>query len=101
RTDIFAFGALVHEMTTGRPVFDGSSKASVIAAILERQPLAVTMARSQEGSSARGSGEQLPPQMDLVVGRCLAKDPNERWQTASDLKQTLQWIAEGRMPAVA
>ena len=84
RTDIFAFGALVYEMATGRQAFEGKSQASVIAAILEQRPAPITTL------------QPLAPQLlDHVVTRCLAKDPDDRWQTASDLKRELQWLAEG------
>jgi serine/threonine protein kinase/Tol biopolymer transport system component len=84
RTDIFAFGAVVYEMLTGRPAFEGVSQASVIAAILERNPEPLS------------SGQPIaPPLLESIVMRCLAKTPDERWQTASDLGQALRWIAEG------
>jgi predicted Ser/Thr protein kinase len=83
RTDIFAFGAIVYEMITGKKAFEGKSQASLIAAILEREPPPVS------------SQQPLVPQtLDRVIRRCLAKDPDERWQTASDLSIELQWIAE-------
>jgi Tol biopolymer transport system component len=84
RTDIFAFGAVVYEMLTGRQAFSGESQASVIAAILERNPEPLATVQPIA-----------PPLLDRVVTRCLAKDPDERWQTASDLKQALQWVADG------
>jgi serine/threonine protein kinase len=84
RTDIFAFGAVVYEMLTGRPAFAGASQASVIAAILERTPEPLS------------SGQPItPPLLESIVMRCLAKTPDERWQTASDLGQALRWVAEG------
>ena len=78
RTDIFAFGAVVHEMATGRPAFEAKSGAGVIAAILERNP----------------ERDTVPARLDHLIAKCLAKDPGERWQTASDLKEALKWIAE-------
>jgi serine/threonine protein kinase len=83
RTDIFAFGAVLYEMATGRKAFEGNSQASVIAAILERDPPPMTQLRPL-----------VPPALDRVGKACLAKDPAERWQTAHDLKLQLQWIAE-------
>jgi serine/threonine protein kinase len=84
RTDIFAFGQVVYEMLTGRRAFDGASQASVIAAILERNP---------EPLSA--SQTLAPPLLESILMRCLAKAPDDRWQTASDLGQALTWIAQG------
>jgi Tol biopolymer transport system component len=85
RTDLFAFGALVYEMVTGKKAFEGKSRASVIAAILEREP--VSMSSLQPVS---------PPALDRVVKKCLTKEPDRRWQAASDLHDELQWIAEGQ-----
>jgi len=83
RTDIFAFGAVLYEMTTGRKAFEGKTPASLIAAILERQPTPIS------------SLEPLAPQrLDRVVHRCLAKDPDARWQSAADLSIQLRWMAE-------
>ena len=88
RTDIFAFGATFYEMLTGRHAFEGSSAASVSAAILTVDPPAI----SATGSGATG----VPEALDHVVRRSLAKDPEERWQTAHDIVVELQWIQEGR-----
>src|SRR6516225_78966 len=83
RTDIFAFGAVLYEMTTGRKAFEGKTPASLIAAILERHPTPIS------------SLEPLAPQrLDRVVHRCLAKDPDARWQSAADLSIQLRWMAE-------
>ena len=82
RTDVFAFGALVHEMVTGRKVFDGASRAALIGAILKDEPPTLTSLRPSA-----------PPALDRVLRRCLAKDPEERWQTATDLTAQLQWLA--------
>jgi Tol biopolymer transport system component len=87
RSDIFAFGVVLYEMATGRKAFDGESQASLIAAILTDRPSPI--------SSVRPVNERdpLPPALDHVVERCLAKHPDERWQTARDLKAELNWIA--------
>jgi Tol biopolymer transport system component len=86
RTDLFAFGALLHEMLTARKAFDGASVASVMAAILTTEPPSV---------SSTATGESAPrPAVDRVVRRALAKSPDERWQTARDLMNELQWILE-------
>ena len=84
RTDIFAFGAVLYEMATGRRAFAGASQASLIASILTGHPPAI---------SSTGTDPGLPPAFDHVVERCLAKNPNDRWQTARDLKLELTWIA--------
>jgi Tol biopolymer transport system component len=84
RTDIFAFGAVLYEMVTGRKAFDGDSQASVIAAILEHDPLAISELQPLT-----------PVTLDRVVKICLDKGPDDRWQDASDLQRELKWIAEG------
>jgi eukaryotic-like serine/threonine-protein kinase len=83
RSDIFAFGAVVHEMATGKKVFEGKSRASIMAAILEREPPSLTTLNP------------LTPQpLDRAIKRCLAKEPDDRWQSAIDLQDELNWIAE-------
>ena len=84
RSDIFALGAVLYEMTTGRRAFEGKTSASVMAAILEREPEPITATQPLA-----------PPLLDRLVKTCLAKDPEERWQTAHDVKLQLRWIAEG------
>ncbi|MCE5308283.1 MAG: protein kinase [Acidobacteriales bacterium] len=79
RSDLFSFGCVLYEMLTGKRAFDGQNAASVIAAILEREP-----APTQEA-----------PPLERIVRTCLAKDPDQRFQTASDLKRCLRWVAEG------
>jgi Tol biopolymer transport system component len=83
RTDIFAFGVLVYEMLTGQHPFVRSSGADTIAAILELTPPAMTTLRAG-----------LPSQLDRLVQKCLLKDPEERWQNASDIVEALDWVAE-------
>jgi serine/threonine protein kinase len=83
RTDIFAFGAVVYEMATGKKAFEGKSAASVMAKIMEAEP--PSMASLQP---------MTPPALDRVVKKCLAKEPEKRWQVASDLCDELKWIAE-------
>jgi serine/threonine-protein kinase len=82
RTDLFAFGALVYEMITGRKAFEGKTYASVIAAILERDPPALSSLQPLS-----------PVSLDHVVGKCLAKNPDDRWQTAHDVMSELSWLA--------
>jgi eukaryotic-like serine/threonine-protein kinase len=83
RTDIFAFGTLLYEMATGRRAFDGRTRTSLIAAIVSSTP--------------RPVGEivpMTPPALEHVIRRCLAKDPDDRWQNAVDIASELRWIAE-------
>jgi len=89
RTDIFAFGALLYEMATGRKAFVGKSQVSLIAAILEHEPASI--------SSIRPTA---PPTLDRVVKTCLAKDAEDRFQTAHDVRLELKWIAEAGSQAV-
>src|SRR5262249_3291290 len=84
RSDLFSFGAIVYEMTTGRRAFDGKSGASVMAAILEREPPPISTLQPLS-----------PRALDRVVTRCLAKAPDSRWQSAADLADELRWIAAG------
>jgi Tol biopolymer transport system component len=87
RTDIFAFGTLLFEMATGRRAFDGKSHASLIASILTSDPPPISSARPAAGIGL------LPAALDHIVDRCLAKGPDDRWQSARDLKSELEWIA--------
>src|SRR5260221_6638734 len=84
RTDIFAFGAVVYEMATGKRAFEGKSQASLMVAIMERDPLPMSSLQPMT-----------PPALDRVVRKCLAKEPEKRWQAASDVCDELKWIAEG------
>jgi serine/threonine protein kinase/WD40 repeat protein len=90
RTDLFAFGVVVYEMVTGRKAFEGTSSASIVAAILDTQPPSISTVRPLT-----------PPALDNVVKTCLAKDPDERWQSAGDLARQLRWIAESGSQAPA
>jgi serine/threonine protein kinase/Tol biopolymer transport system component len=92
RTDIFSFGAVLFEMLTGRRAFDADSHAGLIAAILNGDP---AVARELVLESPLS-----PPvlrALERLVGRCLAKDPDERWQSSADLGAELQWINEERL----
>ncbi len=84
RSDIFAFGAVLYEMATGHRAFSGKSQASLIGSIMHARPEAVSKLAPAS-----------PPALDRVVATCLAKDPDQRWHTAHDVKLQLQWIAEG------
>ncbi|HEV2491117.1 MAG TPA: protein kinase, partial [Candidatus Acidoferrales bacterium] len=84
RSDIFALGAVLYEMATGKRAFEGKSQTSVIAAILEREPPPISSLQPMS-----------PPQLDHVVKLCLGKDPDERFQSAHDVKLQLEWIHEG------
>ncbi len=88
RTDIFAFGAMLYEMLTGRKAFQGESQASLITAIMSSEPEAVT-----------DLVPMTPPALDRFVQRCLAKDPDDRWQTARDVTIELEWIRDRPDPA--
>ena len=84
RTDIFAFGALLYEMVTGQPAFEGKTHAILLAAIQSVDP--EPMSKLQP---------MTPPALEFLVKRCLAKDPKQRLQTARDLVSHLRWIGEG------
>ncbi len=92
RTDMFAFGAVIYEMLTGRQAFTGSSKASVIAAILERDPPSLLDVQNERAPQGNREMTSVPPLLAQIVSRCLAKNPNDRWQTARDLAQALKWV---------
>jgi Tol biopolymer transport system component len=81
RTDIFALGAVLYEMATGRRAFDGKTKTSLIAAIVGGEPKPI-----------RELQPLTPPAFEHVVTKCLAKDPDHRWQSASDIASELEWI---------
>jgi eukaryotic-like serine/threonine-protein kinase len=83
RSDLFSFGVLLYEMLTGKRAFDGDSATSVRAAILERDPPPVSSLRPL-----------IPRAIDEIVRRCLAKDRDERWQTAGDLLRGLKRVSE-------
>ena len=83
RSDIFAFGAIVYEMATGRRAFEGTTAATVIGAILHKDPPPLSSLQALA-----------PPELDRLIARALAKDPDDRWQTMRDLTLELKFIAE-------
>ncbi len=89
RTDIFAFGSVLYEMVTGRKAFAGASQASLIASILEKQPEPITSIQPLA-----------PATLDHVVRKCMAKDPDERWQSAADVASELRWASETSAAAI-
>ena len=83
RTDIFSFGVVLYEMVCGRRPFAGDSRASLMAAIVAAEPPALSSLQPRT-----------PASLERLILRCLAKDPDDRWQTARDLAAELRWIAE-------
>jgi len=81
RSDLFALGLVLYEIATGKPAFTGDSKASLIAAILEREP--------------RPLNPETSPALERLIRACLVKDPEERIQSAHDVKMQLQWLLKG------
>jgi Tol biopolymer transport system component len=90
RTDIFALGCVLYEMATGKKAFSGASRASLISSIMTSEPPAISSVQAMT-----------PPALDRIVRTCLAKDPDERWQSARDVKSELAWIAEAGSQAGA
>jgi Tol biopolymer transport system component len=90
RSDIFALGAVLYEMATGKRAFEGKSQISIASAILEKEPEPISRVQPMT-----------PPALEHVVKTCLAKDPEERFQTAHDVKLELKWISESGSQAAA
>jgi eukaryotic-like serine/threonine-protein kinase len=84
RSDIFSLGAVLYEMVTGNRAFQGQSEFSVASAILRTDPPPISTLQPLT-----------PPALERTIRVCLAKDPDERWQSASDLWNELRWISEG------
>jgi eukaryotic-like serine/threonine-protein kinase len=83
RSDIFSFGAVLYEMLTGQRAFPGKSQLSVASAILEKDPVPISATKPMT-----------PPALDHAVKKCLAKLPDERWQSAADVKHEIDWISQ-------
>src|SRR4029077_19307086 len=83
RSDIFSLGTVLYEMLTGKRAFEGKTQLSVASAILEKYPAPIS-----------GMKPMTPPALDHAIRRCLAKDREQRWQSARDLARELDWIAE-------
>jgi len=90
RSDLWALGCVLYEMATGKPAFAGTSQASLISSIMKDEPKSL-------GELAPMS----PPVLDRAIRQCLAKDPDERWQSAGDLKRELAWISASGSQASA
>jgi serine/threonine protein kinase len=84
RSDIFSLGAVLYEMVTGNRAFQGNSEFSVASDILHKDPSPISTLQSLT-----------PPALERTIRVCLAKDPDLRWQSASDLWNELRWISEG------
>ena len=90
RSDIFSLGAVLYEMASGKRAFEGKSQLSVASAILEKEPDPISTLRPMT-----------PPALDRTVRKCLAKKPDDRWQSASDLATQLNWTADAGAEGVA
>jgi eukaryotic-like serine/threonine-protein kinase len=84
RSDLWALGCVLYEMATGARAFEGKTQASLISAIMRDQPRSMTEI-----------APLFPPALERLVKQCLAKDPDDRWQSAGDVRRELEWIATG------
>ncbi len=83
RSDVFSFGAVIYEMITGRRAFTGDTQASLIGSILKDDPPSLLAVQPAA-----------PADLDRLIHSCLAKNPDDRWQSAHDLRLELGWIAD-------
>ena len=90
RTDLFAFGAVLYEMLAGRPAFAAESEADLVARLLEHEPAPISTRQPLT-----------PAPLARLIATCLAKDPDERWQTSQDLVRALRWVRDDQPRAVS
>jgi len=90
RSDIFSFGCALYEMTTGKRAFEGKSQVGLLAAILEKEPEPIS-----------ATHPMTPPALEHVIQRAMEKNPEDRWQSAGDIRGELKWIAESGSRAAA
>jgi serine/threonine protein kinase len=83
RSDIFAFGAILYEMLSGKRAFHGDSSADTMSAILNEDPVPLAQL-----------SQKIPPALERVVKRCLEKSPEQRFQSASDLAFALEALSD-------
>ena len=83
RSDIFSFGSVLYEMVSGRQAFPGSSKLSTLSAVLHKEPQPVSQAVPD-----------IHPELERLIGRCLKKEPERRWQTMADVKVALEELRD-------
>lgn len=90
RSDIFSFGAVLYEMVTGQRAFNGDDLGTIRSAILKSELPAIASWQPR-----------VPPAVDEIIGRCLAKDPDQRWQTANDVRHALEHVSGplGQVPS--
>jgi Tol biopolymer transport system component len=84
RSDLWGLGCVLYEMVTSKRAFEGKSQASLISSIMKDEPRALSELAPMS-----------PPALDRLVKQCLAKDPDERWQSAGDVRRELEWITGG------
>jgi serine/threonine protein kinase len=87
RSDIFALGSVLYEMVTGKRAFEGKTTASTIASILAAEPKPLIAMQPLS-----------PPALEHVIATCIAKDPEERWQSCADVSRQLEWVAKAPKP---
>jgi serine/threonine protein kinase len=90
RGDIFSLGAVLYEMVTGKRAFEGKSQLSVASAILEKEPAPISTIKPLT-----------PPALDHVIRKCLAKAPDDRWQSSADIKHEISWISQSSAEGLA